>query len=604
MSEIDEIIAQLSSSKALPIALAEVDRLLSYQKVDDYRPYPKQVDFHDAGRIHSERLFIAGNQLGKAMRIDEPVLTPGGWVEIGKIKVGDRVVAGDGSVTHVTGVFPQGIVPLYRLTFDQNESVVCCEDHQWQITMAAHRYPTRISHGKSEPNPNYGKQSVVSTKYLAGRYSKKIAPKQRVVMPYVGHVMFDSRTVSVDPYLLGLLLGDGCLRSGRVFISTADIEIVEAVKAAIPEGLEVKQSSSGYDWAIQVVHRKSSGRFVSRHTLKQQLVELGVYGKLAHEKYVPEDYLFNSADVRLAVLQGLMDTDGSVCKNGTIEFCSTSKVLADAVVFLVRSFGGKARINERVTHFTNASGERTAGRKSYRIWIRCPHVKLFRLKRKIARLVRPVSTCDEHILHSVEPAGKGEAVCISVDHPSRLFVTRDFIVTHNTIAGGAEWAFHLTGRYPSWWNGAVFDKPVTMWASGVTNEGTRDNPQRILIGPPTVEEAWGTGMIPKSALSGWNRAMGTPNLLDNATIRWGGGGDVQAGVSILNFKSYEKGREKWQGPTIDGVWFDEECPLEIYTEGLTRTNNGQRGQFAIMTFTPLLGMSEVVRMFLMPEAKQ
>ena len=126
-------------------------------------------------------------------------------------------------------------------------------------------------------------------------------------------------------------------------------------------------------------------------------------------------------------------------------------------------------------------------------------------------------------------------------HSERLFIAGNQL--GKTLAGGAEWAFHLTGRYPSWWNGAVFDKPVTMWASGVTNEGTRDNPQRILIGPPTVEEAWGTGMIPKSALSGWNRAIGTPNLLDNATIRWGGGGDVQAGVSILNFKSYEKGRE-------------------------------------------------------------
>jgi phage terminase large subunit-like protein len=170
-----------------------------------------------------------------------------------------------------------------------------------------------------------------------------------------------------------------------------------------------------------------------------------------------------------------------------------------------------------------------------------------------------------------------------------------------TIAGGAEWAMHLTGRYPSWWEGAEFKKPVTMWASGVTGEGTRDNPQRVLVGPPAIEAAWGTGMIPHDALIGWNKAMGIPNLLDNVTVRWGGGGDVQAGTSVLGFKSYEKGREKWQGPTLDGVWFDEECPLDIYTEGLTRTNRGQRGQFAIMTFTPLQGMSEVVRMFLMPK---
>lgn len=173
-----------------------------------------------------------------------------------------------------------------------------------------------------------------------------------------------------------------------------------------------------------------------------------------------------------------------------------------------------------------------------------------------------------------------------------------------SVAGAAEWSIHLTGRYPDWWEGAEFTKPVTMWASGVTSEGTRDNPQRLLVGPPSVEETWGTGMIPKDALIDWDRAIGVANLLDNITVKWGGGGDVQAGVSVLGFKSYEKGREKWQGPTLDGVWFDEECPLDIYTEGLTRTNNGQRGQFAIMTFTPLLGMSDVVMQFLSPEQEK
>lgn len=183
-------------------------------------------------------------------------------------------------------------------------------------------------------------------------------------------------------------------------------------------------------------------------------------------------------------------------------------------------------------------------------------------------------------------------------HSERLIIAGNQL--GKTIAGSAEWALHLTGRYPDWWEGAEFKKPVTMWASSVTSEATRDNPQRVLIGPPAVESAWGTGMIPKDALAGWSRAMGTPNLLDNVTVRWGGGGDVQAGTSILGFKHYAQGREKWQGPTLDGVWFDEECPLDIYTEGLTRTNRGQLGQFVIMTFTPLLGYSEVVRMFLAP----
>jgi len=171
-----------------------------------------------------------------------------------------------------------------------------------------------------------------------------------------------------------------------------------------------------------------------------------------------------------------------------------------------------------------------------------------------------------------------------------------------TIAGGAEWAIHLTGRYPDWWEGAIFDAPPLLWAGSVTGESTRDNPQRILVGPPAKEEEWGTGFIPADCILDRTRAMGVPNLLDSVVVRWGGGGDIQASASTLALKAYEKGREKWQGPTVDGVWLDEEPPEDIYSEGLTRTNNGQRGQFVQMTFTPLLGMSTVVCRFLMPKA--
>ncbi|KAA9148809.1 DNA packaging protein, partial [Delftia sp. BR1] len=95
-----------------------------------------------------------------------------------------------------------------------------------------------------------------------------------------------------------------------------------------------------------------------------------------------------------------------------------------------------------------------------------------------------------------------------------------------TKAGGAEWAMHLTGRYPDWWDGATFDKPVTFWAGSVTSEATRDNPQRMLLGPPATVDAWGTGMVPRDAIKATTRAMGVANLLDSAVIRWGGGGDV------------------------------------------------------------------------------
>lgn len=570
--------------------LAKIDEELARRRLELYRPYAKQIEHHNAGKDFSERLLMAGNQLGKLQPVTSPVLTPTGWVEIGSLKVGDEVIAGDGSITKVIRVTPQGEMPIFRVSFDWGSYTLAGGEHLWQVTLPPHRYPTRVSHGKEEPNPNYQKQSVVTTQELIDRYYKDGSPRprQRAIVPHVGVVQFPAKDVPVDPYLLGLLLGDGCLRHG-VSYTSVDPELVEYLGVLSSfHGCVVK--GSGSQWRVN-----------GAKGLIRELDALGVYGKLSYEKFVPTQYLINSPEVRLAMLQGLMDTDGSVSKDGTIEFCSTSEQLSSDVAFLVRSFGGKARITSRTTSFTH-KGEKRTGRVSYRVNIRLPQVQPFRLKRKVDRLVRPVSTCDEHVIHAIEPAGTAEAVCIAIDHPSRLYVTDDFIVTHNSLAGSAEWAMHACGRYPDWWDGATFDKAPILWAGGVTGESTRDNPQRLLVGPPAIESAWGTGMIPWDAIKDTTRAQGIPNLLDSVVVRHGGGGDVQAGESVISFKAYEKGREKWQGPTIDGVWFDEEPPTDIYSEGLTRTNNGQRGQFAQITFTPLLGMSEVVMRFLMPKA--
>jgi len=161
-----------------------------------------------------------------------------------------------------------------------------------------------------------------------------------------------------------------------------------------------------------------------------------------------------------------------------------------------------------------------------------------------------------------------------------------------TIAGGAEVAFHTTGLYPDWWPGRRFDRPTNWWCASVTSDATRDNVQAKLIGPPAQEDAFGTGFIPKSRLIDWDRAQGTVNLLDNATVR-----HVSGGISTIGFKSYSQERQKWQGPTLDGVWFDEEPGMDLYMEGLTRTN-AVADSVVFLTFTPLLGMSSVVRMFL------
>lgn len=165
-----------------------------------------------------------------------------------------------------------------------------------------------------------------------------------------------------------------------------------------------------------------------------------------------------------------------------------------------------------------------------------------------------------------------------------------------TVAGGYETAVHLTGKYPDWWPGHRFNRPVRLWGASITGDATRDNVQAKLIGPPEQESEWGTGFIPKADLLDWDRANGTPNLLNNIVVR-----HVSGGTSTIGFKTFDQGRTRWQGPTLDGVWYDEEPPLDVYTEGLTRTNAVADSRVWI-TFTPLLGMSDVVSMFLAQDA--
>lgn len=164
-----------------------------------------------------------------------------------------------------------------------------------------------------------------------------------------------------------------------------------------------------------------------------------------------------------------------------------------------------------------------------------------------------------------------------------------------TECGAAEMALHLTGEYPDWWEGKTFDKEVRAWAAGITGESTRDVVQAKLLGPPDRREDWGTGFIPKRSIGDIMTGRGIANAIDMMSVRRSSAGDVQGGWSSLAFKSYEKGREKWQGAALEVIWMDEECDIEIYTEALTRTN--ETGGIIFTTCTPLLGMSQVMMRF-------
>jgi phage terminase large subunit-like protein len=161
-----------------------------------------------------------------------------------------------------------------------------------------------------------------------------------------------------------------------------------------------------------------------------------------------------------------------------------------------------------------------------------------------------------------------------------------------THAGAFEATCHLTGEYPKWWKGRTWDRPTKGWIAGETSLVVRDVQQKKLCGEPGVDEMFGTGMIPKDAFTDKpSLARGVTDAYDTIQVRHKSGG-----ISVARFKSYEQGRTKFQGESIDWGWADEEPPEDVYAEFLTRTV--ATGGMAFMTFTPLKGRSSVVLRFL------
>jgi phage terminase large subunit-like protein len=173
-------------------------------------------------------------------------------------------------------------------------------------------------------------------------------------------------------------------------------------------------------------------------------------------------------------------------------------------------------------------------------------------------------------------------------HGSRERLFRAGNQLGKSFSGGAEAAYHATGQYPEWWQGKRIEQHNSGWIGAPSGEIVRDGAQRVLLGQPGD---WGTGMLPKSSIVDVTRATGVRDLADTVTVQ-----HTNGGTSRIKFKTYDQGRERWQAETLHWVWFDEEPPLDIYLEGLSRTN--ATGGFIWLTFTPLLGVSDVVMRFL------
>lgn len=393
---------------------------IDFKVNEKYQSFDYQVPIIDYLSKTEPKCKLVGLRTGggKALRSTELIKVPGGWRKMGDIKVGDYVTAKDGTPTRVTAVYPQGKVQLYKVGFADGRFVECCADHLW-----------RVFYIKTQPHRRWRTINTLEMIRLVNQ------PEPRVYIDLNDPEDCDDVDLPIHPYLLGVLLGDGSTRNNNVTITSPDLEIIEECRKCIDEDQELRIIPSSSSKSCPTYRIVNKGKGFRSNLFIKKLRDIGLMEKMSYEKTIPECYLHASRSQRLALLQGLLDTDGTVGKTGSPSFSSTSYELAKAAQYLVRSLGGIGYMSSRITKYTH-KGIKKEGRVSYKVGIRYKKPsELFRLTRKKIRLNDNNQYAQDLKLRvtSITKTDIDEAQCISVEHPDELYVTTDFIVTHNTF---------------------------------------------------------------------------------------------------------------------------------------------------------------------------
>jgi chaperonin GroEL (HSP60 family) len=324
------------------------------------------------------------------------VLTPNGFVAMGELKVGMDVCGTDGTIQKVVGVFPKGTKQVYEVEIENKGVVECCEDHLWTVS--------------------YGESSTATKplKELAKDYVKTSGKNKRYkyYIPQT-HVEFNENTqaMPLDPYLLGVLIGDGSLRdSGSIELSIGLKKKHILEKLVLPEGIFANVSlvpSKNY-YRVKIVGQTPEGR-----SIRSLLVDLGLANTSSFTKFIPKSYLYSSAKSRKALLQGLIDTDGHINTRGLFEFSTVSESLSADVKELCNGLGIPTLMRKQ-------SRSKASGAYSDTTSIRITQLRGYDKGDKIVRIT-PTTRYTE-------------MQCIKVSNPNSLYITDNYSVTHNTTS--------------------------------------------------------------------------------------------------------------------------------------------------------------------------
>jgi len=360
-------------------------------------------------------MFIGKSGTGKAQPLDAKVLTPTGWRLMGALQPGDQVIdPTTGDPVAIQSIHPQGEREIYRVHMSDGASTECDLDHLWHVKDSNNKWRTR------------------TLREIRDRVDLSKSPH---MVPVTKPVQFaTSGDLPLHPYLLGALLGDGSLSQGTPSFSSADPEIIDRVESLLPDGVYLqKKAGDNVDYWLTGKRKKVT------NALAEQLRSLQVWGSRAETKHVPSEYLHASIEDRIDLLRGLMDTDGSVCSVTTpkkspsvnVEFCTASKQLAEDMLFLVQSLGGTARISMSGSSYAY-KGDSYSGLTRHRVRISMPvDINPFFVPRKADIFVR--NTSPSRRMTKIEFSRVAEAQCLYLDSESHLYITDDFIVTHNTL---------------------------------------------------------------------------------------------------------------------------------------------------------------------------
>lgn len=389
-------------------------RELAFPDFYDYDYYYFQAI--ESAQDQGKHLCVAkARRKGYEQPYSEPVLTPAGYVPMGSLKVGDLVMNPNGSPVRIGDIVEQGTTEIYEVEFQDGRKVRCGANHLWATCRNGKKF--------------YIMRTVdyMKRKLKQGSPGKEHYPYK---IPELNPLNFDERPVTVDPYVLGVLLGDGYICGDQVRFSTADEFIVEELQRRLPEYIIEHKEQYNY-----VIKSKVQGI----NELNRQLKDLKVKVK-SYNKFIPENYKFTSIENRFELIRGLMDTDGSIT-NGACSFVSTSEQLIDDMVFVLRSLGIRCKKSKEIpgrnsVDFNNGNYSDT--RPHWELTVTTEE-DIFKLPRKLEKIRKDRKYNYKGIgIKSIRKTGEFEKQrCLCIDNENHLYITKDFIPTHNSYKGGA-----------------------------------------------------------------------------------------------------------------------------------------------------------------------